>query len=61
MVKLSQLSNQHPWEMSIPPAYTITTGRKSLKVTAYKGGKPQNTITRFMIIYSDVAPKRYGL
>ena len=50
----------NPWEYSIPPVFTVTTGRKSLKATGYKGGKPQNTITRFMIIYSDIAPKRYG-
>lgn len=49
-----------PWEYSIPSSFTVTTGRKSLKVTAYRGGKAQNTITRFMIIYSDVVPKRYG-
>src|SRR5450759_1527847 len=34
-----------PWEYSIPLAFTASTGRKSLKVTAYKGGKLQNTIT----------------
>jgi glutaminyl-peptide cyclotransferase len=52
---------QHaPWEFSIPPVYTTTTGRKSLKVTAYSGSKPQNSITRFMIIYSDMVPKRYS-
>jgi glutaminyl-peptide cyclotransferase len=45
-----------PWEFDIPPTFTYTTGRKSLKVTAYKGGKSQNTITRFLIIYSDVVP-----
>jgi glutamine cyclotransferase len=49
-----------PWEYSIPPVFTVTTGRKSLKVTAYKGGKQQNTVTRFMVIYSDIIPKRYG-
>ncbi|MCX6326161.1 MAG: glutaminyl-peptide cyclotransferase [Bacteroidia bacterium] len=49
-----------PWEYSIPPVFTVTTGRKSLKVTAYKGGKSQNPITRFMIIYSDIVPKRNG-
>ena len=49
-----------PWEYSIPAVFTVTTGRKSLKVASYKEGKPQNTITRFMIIYSDAAPKRYG-
>lgn len=49
-----------PWECSISSAFTVTTGRKSLKVTAYREGKTQNTITRFMIIYSDAVPKRYG-
>ena len=49
-----------PWEYSIPPVFTSATGRKSLKVTAFKGGKPQNTVTRFMIIYSDILPKRNG-
>jgi glutamine cyclotransferase len=49
-----------PWEYIIPPVFIITTGRKSLKVTAYKGGRPQNTITRFVVIYSDIAPKKYG-
>ena len=49
-----------PWEYSIPPVFTVTTGRKSLKATAFKGGKSQNTVTRFMIIYSDMVPKRYG-
>jgi glutaminyl-peptide cyclotransferase len=50
----------NPWEYSIPGVFTGTTGRKSLKVTAFKGGKPQNTVTRFMIIYSDIVPKKYG-
>src|ERR1035437_1871792 len=49
-----------PWNYSIPPVFTVTTGRKSLKVTAYKGGKPKNTITRFVVIYSDIVPKKYG-
>lgn len=49
-----------PWEYSIPSSFTGSTGRKSLKVTAYKGGKPQNTSTRFIIIYSDIVPKKLG-
>ena len=49
-----------PWEYTIPSSFTVSTGRKSLKVTAYKGGKQQNTITRFMIIYSDIVPKKYS-
>lgn len=51
---------KEPWEYTISSALTVTTGRKSIKVTAYRGGKAQNTITRFMIIYSDAVPKRYG-
>jgi glutamine cyclotransferase len=49
-----------PWEYSIPSSFTVTTGRKSLKVSSYKGGKTKNTITRFILIYSDQAPKKYG-
>ncbi len=49
-----------PWECTVPQALTVTTGRKSLKAVAYKGGKQRNSITRFMIIYSDVVPKMYG-
>ena len=49
-----------PWEYTIPSSFTFSTGRKSLKVTAYKGGKQHNTSTRFMIIYSDIVPKKYG-
>jgi glutaminyl-peptide cyclotransferase len=49
-----------PWEYSIPSVFTVTTGRKSLKVTAFKGGKPENTITRFMVIYSDMVPGKNG-
>jgi glutaminyl-peptide cyclotransferase len=47
-------------ECLIPPSFTAATGRKSLKVTAYKGGNSHNTITRFIIIYSDIVPKKYG-
>jgi glutamine cyclotransferase len=49
-----------PWECNVPAALTTTTGRKSLKAVAYSGGKQRNSITRFMIVYSDVAPAMYG-
>lgn len=49
-----------PWEFSIPSSYTVTTGRKSIKATAYKAGKALTTVTRFMIIYSDIVPKTSG-
>ncbi len=47
-------------DYTIPSVFTNATGRKSLKAVSYKGGRQQNTITRFMIIYSDIVPKKYG-
>jgi glutaminyl-peptide cyclotransferase len=47
-----------PWEYSVTSDFTNTTGRKSLKVTAYSDGKARNTVTRFVIIYSDLVPER---
>jgi glutaminyl-peptide cyclotransferase len=49
-----------PWEYNISASSIVTTGRKSLKVTAWKGGRSLQTLTRFIIVLSDVAPKRYG-
>jgi glutaminyl-peptide cyclotransferase len=48
------------FECEVAPSFTSSTGRKSLKVTAYKEGKPKNTVTRFTVIYSDITPKKYG-
>ncbi len=47
-------------EYLIPQTFISSTGRKSLKVTAYKDGKPKNTVTRFTVIFSDIVPKKYG-
>jgi len=58
--KLVKSLISEPFEYSIPSSFTASTGRKSLKVTAYKDGKSKNTVTRFMIVYSDVLPKRYS-
>jgi glutamine cyclotransferase len=49
-----------PWEFTINQSFTVKTGRKALKVVAYGKGKNAQTITRFLIVYSDVVPKRYG-
>jgi glutamine cyclotransferase len=49
-----------PWECTVPSAFTIATGRKSLKVTAYKAGRARTTITYFLIIMSDVIPRKFG-
>ncbi|HUV00519.1 MAG TPA: glutaminyl-peptide cyclotransferase [Bacteroidales bacterium] len=48
-----------PWEFSIPPSFTTTTGRKHLKAVAFKNSRSQAVI-RFVIIYSDRTPKRVG-
>jgi glutaminyl-peptide cyclotransferase len=47
-----------PWEYDVSRVLTITTGRKSIKATSFKGGKTQNTVTRFIIIYSDIVPRK---
>lgn len=49
-----------PWDYTIPSVNNVRTGRKSLKIIAYKSGRSQNPVTRFMIIYSDVVPGKYG-
>lgn len=51
---------REPWEYTIPEEFTTTTGRKALKVTSFGSGKQPATITRFMIVYSDVPPLKYS-
>jgi glutamine cyclotransferase len=48
-----------PWEGNINSSFTSLTGRKSVKAVAYSKDKTQS-VTRFVIIYSDIAPKTYG-
>ena len=57
--KITGVLKSAPWEHSIPSSGTSTTGRKSLKAVAFKNNKTQ-AITRFVIIYSDVTPKKHG-
>jgi glutaminyl-peptide cyclotransferase len=49
-----------PWEYTVSSALITKTGRKSLKVIAYKSGKQSQTITRFVVVYSDSKPGRNG-
>lgn len=55
--KLITVLKNEPWEYTIPSSLTRSTGRKSLKVTAYKESNLRNSITRFLIVFSDAAPK----
>jgi glutamine cyclotransferase len=47
-----------PWEYTVSSSSMTKCGRKSLKVTAYKSGIKPQTITRFILVYSDTKPKR---
>ncbi len=47
-----------PWEYSVPPSMTASTGRKPVRVVAYSRNLTQ-TITRFVIVYSDIVPEVY--
>jgi len=49
-----------PWEYVVQSSLLSSAGRKSLKVASFKNGRQHNTITRFMIVYSDIVPKNYG-
>jgi glutamine cyclotransferase len=49
-----------PWTYTIPSSFTRSTGRKSLKATAFRDGKAKTTVTRFIVINSDIVPKRFG-
>jgi glutaminyl-peptide cyclotransferase len=49
-----------PFDIIIPSAINLTTGRRSAKAVAYKNGKAVTTITRFLIILSDKPPVKYG-
>lgn len=48
-----------PWECLVGSSFTGTTGRKSVKAVAYSNNKTQS-VTRFVIIYSDIVPERYS-
>ncbi len=49
-----------PWEFLVSSGENTTTGRKSVRVVAYKKGKARTTLTRFVTVLSDVVPKRNG-
>ncbi len=57
--KAVALLSSAPWECSVGSALTVMTGRKSVKAVAYTSEKSQ-AVTRFVIIYSDIIPKRPG-
>jgi glutaminyl-peptide cyclotransferase len=48
-----------PWEYSIPSSFISATGRKPVRAVAYGRGLVGN-VTHFVIVYSDVVPKKFG-
>jgi glutamine cyclotransferase len=57
--RVAALLTSAPWECLVGTSFTGTTGRKSVKAVAYSNNKSQS-VTRFVIIYSDIVPKKYG-
>jgi glutaminyl-peptide cyclotransferase len=49
-----------PWEYTVPSSVVSATGRKPLKIVAYKQKNKPQTVTRFLIVYSDVVPVKNG-
>ncbi|MGB4293483.1 MAG: glutaminyl-peptide cyclotransferase [Bacteroidales bacterium] len=48
------------WEYEIPSSFNSKTGKKAIKVVAYKRRYRSQTISRFVTVLSDVAPRRNG-
>jgi glutaminyl-peptide cyclotransferase len=57
--KAAVLLTSAPWECLVGSSFTGMTGRKSVKAVAYTREKSQS-VTRFVIVYSDIVPKRYS-
>ena len=53
--KLVTTLRSAPWIFSVPSSNVNSTGRRSVKATAWKGGKSQ-TVTRFVVLHSDTRP-----
>ncbi len=56
--RISMLDSE-PWQLIIPSTLTPATGRRPVKVTAYKNGRSQ-TLTRVVILFSDIVPEKKG-
>ncbi|MBP8960335.1 MAG: glutaminyl-peptide cyclotransferase [Bacteroidales bacterium] len=49
-----------PWTYEIPAHLVSKTGRKAIKASVWRKGKLHQTIIRFVIVLSDIVPKRCG-
>jgi len=48
-----------PWKVSVAKEKVNATGRKPLRVIAYRDGRAQAPVTRFLLVYSDIVPPVY--
>jgi glutamine cyclotransferase len=55
--RLIKVIKSEPWECSVDPSFTTLTGRRSVKAVGYTSNKTES-VTRFVIIYSDIRPKK---
>ncbi|HPC97542.1 MAG TPA: glutaminyl-peptide cyclotransferase [Bacteroidales bacterium] len=58
--KLSAVMKSAPWNHEINARLVTATGRKAVKVMAWKQGKKTQSITIYMDVLSDITPKRAG-
>ncbi len=49
-----------PWNVSISSSEITTLGRKTLKVTAFRGGRSRTNVSRILYVYSDIKPEYSG-
>lgn len=49
-----------PWDCSVPGARVKGTGMKPVKAVSYSDGKATTTITRYVVVLSDIIPGKYG-
>ena len=49
-----------PWVYSVSPDLTVTTGRKSIKAVPFREGRSQSPVSRSMVFYSDMVPRKIG-
>lgn len=58
--KVAGLLKNNLWEINIPSSLNTKTGKKAIKIVAYKRRHKPQTISCFVTILSDVTPKRNG-
>ncbi|HPT22115.1 MAG TPA: glutaminyl-peptide cyclotransferase [Bacteroidales bacterium] len=49
-----------PWVYSVSSDLTVTTGRKSIKAVPFREGRSQSPVSRSMVFYSDIVPRKIG-